>query len=222
MSVAEVFAVLAIVGIASDPFITFLANFSQWSGGFASLHRIRDYLLLDEVCDERTVSAADESAELCTEKSTQDERQRRRSGPFAIHLDAVTVLSSLMSPILKDVSLQIPWGALAVLRGSVNVGKSTLLRSIIGETKLASGAITVGTKSMAYCDQESWMQNRTLRENVTGVLEFVEGWYREVIYCCGLDIDIMSLTNGDQFMTGTGGCNLSGGQKQRVVIRVHI
>lgn len=104
-----------------------------------------------------------------------------------------------------------------MLWGPISCGKSTLLKCIIGETKLDSGVVTVGTKSIAYCDQETWLQNRTVRENVIGILEYVEAWYREVITCCGLDIDIMAFANGDAFLAGTGGCNLSGGQKQRVV-----
>ncbi|KAJ6785359.1 hypothetical protein PWT90_03234 [Aphanocladium album] len=218
LNVAEIFAVLAIVNISSSPFITLLHGAVQWSAGFASLQRIQEYLALEEHADPRTDTEASETgldADNDEEKSHSGPSRPARM-PFAVQFDLVAVTSTVMGPILKEVSLLIPWGSLAMLWGPINSGKSTFLKCIIGETKLDSGTVRVGSKSIAYCSQNSWLQNQTIRSNVIGVLEFVEAWYREVLAGCALDVDILALMNGDQFMTGTGGCNLSGGQKQRL------
>lgn len=218
LTAAEIFTVLAIVDIASHAFISLLHGIVRCSGGFASMWRIQKYLCLGEIEDSRQCP----DQPLDTTNSEIDEINLyelypHRSITFAVEFNLVTVMSSIASPILEQVSLQIPWGSLAIISGSINSGKSTFLRCIIGETKLDSGSVTVGTKSIAYCDQEPWLQNKTLRENVIGVSEYAEAWYLEVLACCGLDIDVIALSNGDSFLTGTGGCNLSGGQKQRVV-----
>lgn len=217
LSAAEVFGLLAIVNVASEPFMTLLNSFMLWSGGLASLGRIQKFLCLDEVHDMREAPADLTGKTHCSTSEKKVQPSGSRPTHFAVEFDLVAVTSALMGPILTQVSLRIPWGALAILWGPINCGKSTLLKCILGETKLDAGVVKVGTKSIAYCSQETWLQNGTLRGNVIGVLNYVEARYRQVITCCGLDPDIASFPNGDQFMTGTGGCNLSGGQKQRVV-----
>lgn len=218
MDVAEVFTVITIIAIAAEPFRTLLASLVNWSTGFASIRRIQEFLCLNEIHDGRHIPDAFTDAEDYApgEKQSHVTFQPRPT-IFAVQFDLVAVTSLVMGPILKDVSLCIPWGDLAIFWGPIASGKSTLLRCILGETKLESGAVTVGTKSIGYCNQGSWIRNRPLRDNITGVLDYVEAWYREVVVACGLDVDIGAMINGDRVMAGTDGCNLSGGQKQRVV-----
>jgi ABC-type bacteriocin/lantibiotic exporter with double-glycine peptidase domain len=101
--------------------------------------------------------------------------------------------------------------------GPVGCGKSSLLRCILGEIPLASGAATASSETIAYCDQTPWLQNTTIRNNIVAQSEYSPSWYREVLHTCALDEDIVQLSAGDQTQVGTGGCNLSGGQRQRVV-----
>ncbi|KAJ3496793.1 hypothetical protein NLG97_g2397 [Lecanicillium saksenae] len=218
LSVAEVFAVITMIYIAADPFMTLLTSYMQWSGGVASFQRIHAFLCLEEAKDARSEVKQPTSTAVSNTSEKYSEVQEAVSGPtpYAVQFDRVTVNSAVMGPILKEVTLVIPRGALAMVRGTINSGKSTFLRCITGEAQIDSGGVVVGTKSIAYCDQEPWILNRTLRENIIGMLEFVEAWYREVLACCGLDVDILAFTNGDLVLAGTGGCNLSGGQKQRV------
>ncbi|KAM3536888.1 hypothetical protein ARSEF1564_010190 [Beauveria bassiana] len=51
---------------------------------------------------------------------------------------------------------------------------------------------------------------------VIGAFPFIESLYDDVIEACDLTKDLDDLTDGDQTMTGSNGCNLSGGQKQRI------
>ncbi|KAJ3496257.1 hypothetical protein NLG97_g2789 [Lecanicillium saksenae] len=218
MTIADVFTILTIVTVSSDPFSSLLTSFTFWSGGFASMQRIQDFLRAEEVQDMRVTPAGaiEDDDSNSREKEANASLQARLLTPFAIQFNLVAVTSTVMGPILKNVSFQIPWGSLAIFWGPINCGKSTLLKCILGEVKLESGRITVGTKDIAYCSQDSWLRNTTIRNTVIGVLEFVEDRYREVMTACGLDVDIAALINGDQTLVGSGGCNLSGGQKQRL------
>lgn len=219
LSTSEIFAVLTIINITSEPFMTLLSSFMLWRGGFASLRRIQEFLCMEDSQDVRElpVLAMEEEMSGPSEKKIDLIARARLLTPFAVQFSLVAVTSTIMGPILKGVSFEITWGALAIIWGPINCGKSTLLKSILGEVKLESGTIAVGTKEIAYCSQESWFRNSTVRNAVIGVLEFIEPRYREVMTACGLDIDITALVNGDQFLIGSGGCNLSGGQKQRLV-----
>lgn len=217
LSAAEVFTVIAIINVTSEPFSFLLESFVQWSGGLASLQRIQQFLCLDEVADYREVILPPPENEPIVDVEKKAECAATQTpASIAVSFSSVDI-SSGVGAILRAASFEIPAGSLAIFWGSVSSGKSTLLQCIVGEMPVTSGVVSVATKCIAYCSQESWLSNGTLRQSVIGVLKFVEAWYREVIAACGLDVDILALTNGDQFSIGTGGCNLSGGQKQRVV-----
>ncbi|KAJ6785358.1 hypothetical protein PWT90_03233 [Aphanocladium album] len=217
LDVAEVFTVISISIVAAEPFRTLLASFVQWASGLASIRRIQDFLCLDEIQDARCAAQKPvEQVDVTTGEKGRLMSSEPSSTAIAVRFESVTVVSPATGPILNGVSLSIPWGKLAIFWGPIASGKSTLLRCVLGETKLSSGTVTVETKSIGYCNQKPWIRNQTLRDNIIGVLEYVESWYWEVVVACGLDVDISAMIKGDQVMTGTAGCNLSGGQKQRV------
>lgn len=216
MSVAEVFTILGIVAIAAEPFLTLLQCIMGWSAGVAAIGRIQRFLILPEKEDQRVVSdsSALTNGIVPIEKSSSSGSQATR---FSIQFANVTARSGTRSIVLRNVSFRIPKGNIAIIWGPISCGKSSLLRCILGETKVDSGTVAVETKSIGYCSQETWIQNCTLISCVIGVLDLVPSWYREVIVACALDTDIAALSNGEETMTGSGGCNLSGGQKQRLV-----
>ena len=69
--------------------------------------------------------------------------------------------------------------------------------------------------SVAYVSQEPWIQNASLRYNVTFGKPFSPREYRRVIRACALEEDLKILSAGDMTEIGERGINLSGGQKQR-------
>lgn len=69
---------------------------------------------------------------------------------------------------------------------------------------------------MAFVPQQAWIQNATLKENITFAREHNEKWYSEVIEACALQQDFAILPGKDSTEIGEKGINLSGGQKQRV------
>lgn len=119
--------------------------------------------------------------------------------------------------VLHDIVIRIPRGKLTMIVGPVGSGKSTLLHALLGETVCLGGHVYTAELEAAFCPQESWIFNGTLRENVLSVLPFDEAWYSTVIRACALEQDLQVLPDGDQTLVGSKGITLSGGQKQRVV-----
>ncbi len=118
---------------------------------------------------------------------------------------------------LEDFSLA-P-GTLTVIAGKVGSGKSSFLAALLGEMRLrnlSGKAIVELNGSVAYCAQEPWIQNCTLKDNIIFGQPFDQRRYDEVIEACALSADIAALPGGDQTEIGERGINLSGGQKARV------
>ncbi|XP_046388373.1 multidrug resistance-associated protein 1 isoform X3 [Ischnura elegans] len=117
--------------------------------------------------------------------------------------------------VLKNINLTVKKGGLLAVVGSVGSGKSSLISAILGEMEKVSGRIN--TKgSIAYVPQQAWIQNATLRNNITFGKEFDGSNYKRIIHACALKPDFDMLPAGDQTEIGEKGINLSGGQKQRV------
>ena len=116
---------------------------------------------------------------------------------------------------LKDFNLDIPAGALVAVIGQVGAGKSSLLSALIGDMKKKSGEVIFRGK-VGYCQQQAWILNTTLRENVVFGSEYDPVRYQKVLKVCELEGDISILPGGDLTEIGENGINISGGQKQRL------
>lgn len=119
--------------------------------------------------------------------------------------------------VLRGLNFDIQPAALTVIIGPVGSGKSTILNAILGEIPDYDGYMWTSGEQLAYCGQNPWLVNKTLKDNILGESMLDIPWYNTVIRACALDTDLKILPNGDQTMLGSGGGTLSGGQKQRVV-----
>ena len=99
--------------------------------------------------------------------------------------------------------------------GHVGSGKSSLISAMLGEMNIISGSANTSGK-IAYVPQQAWMQNETVKNNITFGKKFNNTLYKKVIESCALTPDLQILQAGDQTEIGEKGINLSGGQKQRV------
>jgi ABC-type bacteriocin/lantibiotic exporter with double-glycine peptidase domain len=70
--------------------------------------------------------------------------------------------------------------------------------------------------TVSYVQQNPWIQNRTIRDNILFGNEMEEAKYAETIRVCQLERDLEILPAGDMTEIGEKGINLSGGQKARV------
>nr|KAG5685655.1 hypothetical protein BaRGS_020897 [Batillaria attramentaria] len=123
--------------------------------------------------------------------------------------------NTMPKPTLQNISLAIPQGKLVAVVGPVGCGKSSLLAAMLGEMEKLKGKVTT-KDSIAFVPQEAWIQNLTLRDNITFGKPLSRRRYDQVVQACALESDFKILVGGDMTEIGEKGINLSGGQKQRV------
>ncbi|OMJ68057.1 hypothetical protein SteCoe_34601 [Stentor coeruleus] len=122
--------------------------------------------------------------------------------------------------ILKDLNFNIYKGELVAVVGKFASGKSSFLQALIQNMifiKSEDSYVNV-FGSIALCNQEIWIQNKTIRDNILFGKEFNEKKYWEIIRICMLQADLDMFPGGDLTKIGERGINLSGGQKARVCI----
>ncbi|XP_077967877.1 ATP-binding cassette sub-family C member 5-like isoform X2 [Styela clava] len=117
--------------------------------------------------------------------------------------------------VMFDIDLTVPKGSLLGICGSVGAGKSSLVCSMMGQTRIKKGIVGIDG-SMAYVPQQAWIFHATVRDNITFGKPFIQEKYDKVVEACCLRPDFDILTDGDMTEVGERGINLSGGQRQRI------
>ena len=118
-------------------------------------------------------------------------------------------------PILKGINIHIRGGELLGIVGAVGSGKTSLIKSLLGEMPIQKGSINYNGR-IAYVPQDPWIINASLKDNIIMGMKVDQIRYNQVIHHCQLLDDIQLLPNTDLTEIGEKGINLSGGQKQRV------
>ncbi|AEO59860.1 hypothetical protein MYCTH_2308466 [Thermothelomyces thermophilus ATCC 42464] len=195
------FTSMAILSMVTHPANMVMTIVPRAVAAFAGLERIQAYLLKPRLLDGRqTRPSAGETAGL------------------AIKVHDVVVGEH--HSILNGVSIGVNYGSLVILSGPVGSGKSTLLRAILGEIRPVHGSIQVASRRMAYCSQQPWLPNGSIKQAICGMDDNQDDiqWYQRVLEACCLSHDLELLPDGDETEIGSGGLNLSGGQRQRVAL----
>jgi len=81
-----------------------------------------------------------------------------------------------------------------------------------------SPQIILHSNSISYVPQTSWIQSKTIKENILFYKDFDEKLYNQVLQYSQLITDFKEMPDKDMTMLGDKGVNLSGGQKTRVSI----
>ena len=131
-----------------------------------------------------------------------------------------------------DMDIRFVVGRLNIIVGPTGSGKTSLLMALLGEMTLVQGSVflpggqsretlredpeTHLTESIAYCAQQAWLANDTIKQNIVFAAPLDESRYRSVIAACALERDFEILDGGDSTLVGEKGITLSGGQKQRI------
>ena len=131
-----------------------------------------------------------------------------------------------------DMTIQFQVGRLNIVAGATGSGKTSLLMALLGEMTLIDGSVylpggcsreelksnpeTGLTESVAYCAQQAWLVNDTIKQNILFAAPWNKSRYSSVVEACALERDLQILDGGDSTLVGEKGVTLSGGQKQRI------
>ena len=198
---------------------------SAWTNlasALACLDRIEAFLLREKREDYRTLTTSSDKGSFTTRDSAlrPDEASEKLEKPSAaiIRVRGADLGWKAGVPILRGVDMDVMPGELTLIVGPVASGKSTLLKALLGEARMFAGSIEFTIPSdIAYCDQDAWLLNRTVKENILAFEPYNEEFYNTVVQACQLVEDIEQLPKKDDTLIGSKGVSLSGGQKQRVV-----
>ncbi|KAK1946679.1 Multidrug resistance-associated protein 1 [Phytophthora citrophthora] len=171
-----------------------------------ALERTSSFLRMAELEENSVISEEDPLAEKFT---ARDVVVAVLDGEFAWDKDGLSLLT--------NVNLKVKKGEFLVVQGTVGCGKSSLCSAILGEMERRKGTVFVGG-SVAYCSQQTWIQNMTVKDNILFGHSFDRKKYDAVLDACALKSDIRSLSAGDLTEIGERGVNLSGGQQARIAL----
>lgn len=142
---------------------------------------------------------------------------KKNKNPSASDEDVASETTEVEPFKLQDIDFTVGRNELLAVIGTVGSGKTSLLAALAGDMRKTSGKVKMAS-TRAFCPQYAWIQNATLKENITFGKPYRSKWYREVIDACALRPDLDILPAGDQTEIGERGITLSGGQKQRLNI----
>jgi ATP-binding cassette subfamily C protein len=133
--------------------------------------------------------------------------------------------------VLKDVTLQVPAGAITTLIGQSGSGKTTIADLILGLYPADTGAVTIDgvdirdidiakwRSMIGYVAQEIILFNDTIRANVVlGDSTLDDARVHEALRAAGLSEFLQQVPEGLDTKVGERGFKLSGGQRQRIAL----
>ena len=133
--------------------------------------------------------------------------------------------------VLDNARFSLPKGAFAVICGASGIGKSTLLKILLGVFKPECGTVYADTSTekinldrstrrlFAYVPQGNLLLSGNLRENLTLVkTDATEEEIAQAVYVSAMDEFLPNLPKGLDTVLGESGAGLSEGQAQRLAI----
>ncbi|KAK1444649.1 hypothetical protein BgAZ_105550 [Babesia gibsoni] len=122
--------------------------------------------------------------------------------------------------MLDKIDFELKRGEVRIVTGPQGCGKTSFIKSILGEMSLVSGSMAVAPLSTGmpifYTSQEVWLPTDSIRAIITFGYAFDEEIYNEVVRCAELLRDFSSWDDGDMRVISEKGYSLSGGQRVRV------
>ncbi|UVC49471.1 hypothetical protein MACK_003307 [Theileria orientalis] len=121
---------------------------------------------------------------------------------------------------LKNINFELKRGELAIVTGTQGSGKSNFVRSIVGEMTLVGGSMAVvplhTSMPIFYASQDIFLQQGTIRSNITFGYKFDEHLYNTVLKAVELEYDISTWEMSDLRVLSDNAPSLSGGQRVRM------
>ena len=219
MTAAKAFTTVTLFALLRFPFAFLPMVFIQWIQTSVSFKRIYNFLLTDELSEEKI---QEPGMDLVKNETPVIEVT---NGTFKWD-------ETIEMPTLSNINLKVFKGELIAVVGAVGSGKSSLLSAILNElavvdddengTSATAGSSPDGVVkrngSIAYVAQQPWILNKTLRDNIVFGTEFDQEHYDDTIANCALIEDLKAIKGGDKAEIGERGINISGGQKARIAL----
>ncbi|KAI4279834.1 MAG: hypothetical protein L6R38_004935, partial [Xanthoria sp. 2 TBL-2021] len=239
LDTSKVFTSLSLFALLAEPLAILIMAMMAFAGSVGCFARIQKFLETDEHTDKRlrsptdndslNASSANESSTSSmawTEKSVGTVASERPLLPFTRPSggDALSVEGGSFgydtdkAALISSIQARIPRGKLTMVVGPVGCGKTTLLKSLLGEVPTLGGSIRCLGGEIAYCDQSPFHMNGTVRESIIAFSEVDDRWYGTVVKACALVEDLRQMQLGDHTRIGSKGVALSGGQSQRIAL----
>lgn len=210
-----VFTSLSLISLLTNPVVLLSVSWTRFTSAIGCFERIHEFLQKDSRAKEVLGGGEWVAPDNFSATKLQPRLAQSQS------LVSMTECSFSLGPgdpvILHGITLNIQHASYTAVSGPIGSGKSSLLEAILGEMHLREGILSVNSVKMAYCKQNPWIFNGTLRENIIGESQTNEKWLEEVLHACSLDFETKTLPLGLETVAGSSGAQLSGGQKQRVV-----
>ncbi|UVC54581.1 hypothetical protein MACJ_003540 [Theileria orientalis] len=130
------------------------------------------------------------------------------------------LLNKKYEPFLKDINFELKRGQMAIVTGVLGSGKSNFVKSMLGEMTLVGGSMAViplhTSMPIFYASENIFLQQGTIRSNITFGYKFDEHLYNTVLKAVELDYDISTWEKGDLRVVSDNAHSLSGGQRVRI------
>lgn len=213
LSFGSLTAVIQLVNQIQAPFLNLSAVIPQYIAMTAAAERLRELTEL-----EPEMPPLDRSREELYEKLT------------AIRAEGL-YFSYDWEVLMEGVSLALPKGSFTVITGTSGIGKSTLLKLLLGVCRPDSGRLYLDLSGeevavdrsvrrlFAYVPQGNLLLSGTLRENLTIARpDAGEEEIEQALFVSCMDEFLPQLPRGLDTLIGESGAGLSEGQAQRLAI----
>lgn len=216
---APIFSSLALFNGLRMPLNMLPMVFGQILDAYASIKRVEEFMLAEEAAEDAEFNAEAQNAIVVHDASFSWERTQRPSmeeglekGPAQNTPETMTLAEPFQ---IQGLNLTVGRSELIGVIGSVGSGKTSLLSAMAGDMRKTSGSVTFGGRR-AFCPQYAWVQNATVRDNITFGQQMDRDFYQKVTGACALHPDFAMLPDGDLTEIGERGITVSGGQKSRL------
>ena len=213
MSFGSLTAVIQLVNQLQAPFVNLSGIFPKYVAMTASAERLRE---LEAIQGQQSPKAEDP-------RKLYRDMQSLRMEDLTFSYDR--------EMILDRASFTLPRGTFAVVTGPSGVGKSTLLKLLLGIYRPEAGILELDRgeekvpldrstrRLFSYVPQGNILFSGTIRENLTIVRpDAPEEALRQAVYTSCMDEFLDALPDGLDTVLGESGAGLSEGQAQRVAI----